>query len=191
VLSVLTCTHGAALLNAILHPMEMATTHVDGFRSSPVMQILENAQVTRSLCGLPGTNPSSSASSASALSTREDYAVLETDDDDDNDTASDADDEGCGPPESSSSSPPPQRQRRAAMAADSAGVLWKKNGFRGFCVLFTTGIAIGVPKFGLVSNAVGAFSCTFMAFLLPTTFHLVIFPVNTALAVTQSVSMPR
>ena len=41
---------------------------------------------------------------------------------------------------------------------------------------FTAVAAIFVPNFGLVSNTVGAFSCSLMAFVLPALFHLHLFP---------------
>lgn len=125
----------------------------------PVTQILENAKITRFICGLPTSTPSQATASIGFQV--EEYAVLNTDD------SVDDTDERCA----DTNSPPTGRS-----------VVWRQNVFRACCVLMTAIVAITVPQFNLISNAVGAFSCTFMAFLLPAKFHLVLFPVSGACA---------
>jgi proton-coupled amino acid transporter len=63
----------------------------------------------------------------------------------------------------------------AGDAADSGGRT-RQRLVRTLTVAFTTMAAIFVPNFGLVSNTVGAFSCSLMAFVLPALFHLRLFP---------------
>ena len=124
----------------------------------PVTQILENARVTRLICGLPTSAP------VKPVRTQEEYAVLRTEDDSDNGDETD---------DLFLDNTDPERIGRT-----SRGVVWRQNAFRITCVLMTAMVAIVVPQFSLISNAVGAFSCTFMAFLLPAKFHLVLFPVS-------------
>jgi hypothetical protein len=122
----------------------------------PVLQILENARVTRLICGLPTSAPVQQVTSDRSP---EEYVVLCTDDD--SDTGHETGEVSL-----------------ERIGTTTRGVVWRQNAFRITCVLMTAAVAIVVPQFSLISNAVGAFSCTFMAFLLPAKFHLVLFPVS-------------
>lgn len=132
----------------------------------PVTQILENARIIRLICGLPTSVPGQQVQPAR---TPEEYAVLCTEDE--IDTGGETDDTIVDNTD-------PERIGRTTRS-----VVWRQNAFRIICVLMTAMIAIVVPQFNLISNAVGAFSCTFMAFLLPAKFHLVLFSVSLALVI--------
>jgi proton-coupled amino acid transporter len=51
----------------------------------------------------------------------------------------------------------------------------KGNAIRVVCCLFTVTIAFFVPFFGLISGLIGALGSSFLAFILPVVFHLVMF----------------